>query len=103
MVVYIVMIGILPAMLQRFVVQPNELSKEKQYIERNIKFTRLGYNISNIRFVDWYVPSETFVTDIYLGRGKFFKVRKSKPQRIADEIISKGYRANETIYPIPKM
>jgi hypothetical protein len=43
-------IGIIayPYMLQKFKVAPNELALETPYIEQNIKFTRMGYNLDNI-------------------------------------------------------
>ncbi len=34
-----------PALVQRFQVAPNEFSREKQYIERSIEFTRRGYGL----------------------------------------------------------
>lgn len=40
--------GLYPWALQTFVVEPNELTKEKPYIENNIRFTRLGYNLDKI-------------------------------------------------------
>ena len=38
--------GIYPASLQRLTVLPNELEKERQYIERNIEMTRLAYGLN---------------------------------------------------------
>ncbi len=38
-----------PALVQRFQVAPNEFTKEKQYIERSIKFTRQGYGLDGAR------------------------------------------------------
>ncbi len=40
--------GVAPGVIQRFVVEPNELNKEAPYIEQNIKFTNIGYNLNNI-------------------------------------------------------
>ncbi len=39
---------IYPAAIQRFTVQPNELSREQKYIDRNIKATRDAFNLTNI-------------------------------------------------------
>lgn len=38
----------LPATVQKIIVQPNELSLEKPYIENTIKFTRSAFNLDNI-------------------------------------------------------
>jgi uncharacterized membrane protein (UPF0182 family) len=37
-----------PSSVQRLSVQPNELEKERQYIERNIEFTRRAYGLDGI-------------------------------------------------------
>jgi uncharacterized membrane protein (UPF0182 family) len=39
---------IYPAVIQKFQVQPNELTKEQPYIVRNIAATRAAFNLSNI-------------------------------------------------------
>lgn len=41
--------GVLPGVVQRFVVEPNELGRETPYIEHNIKFTNQAYNLNNIQ------------------------------------------------------
>ncbi len=43
-----VVLNIYPALIQRFVVKPNELEKEKPYIEENIKQTRRAYELDKI-------------------------------------------------------
>ena len=40
--------GIYPMLIQKFVVNPNEQSKELPYITNNIAFTRLAYDINHI-------------------------------------------------------
>lgn len=37
-----------PGMVQRFVVEPNELDKEAPYIQHNIKYTRLGWGLDRV-------------------------------------------------------
>lgn len=39
---------IFPTFLQKFIVEPNELEKEKDYIANNIKFTRLAYGLDAV-------------------------------------------------------
>ncbi len=46
--VYIIGIVAYPYALHKFKVAPNELALETPYIEQNIKFTRLGYNLDKI-------------------------------------------------------
>lgn len=49
---------IYPAVIQKFVVQPNELSKEQQYIVRNIDATRTAFNLANIDSKNYdYTPT----------------------------------------------
>ncbi len=40
--------GIYPVVMQKFVVLPNELNKEKPYIANSIKFTRMAYNLDKV-------------------------------------------------------
>ena len=42
---------IIPPMAQKFIVKPNELAKESQYIDHNIKFTREAYNLNKMKEV----------------------------------------------------
>ena len=44
---------IYPAMVQRFQVDPNELAKEREYIERNIQATRAAYGLDQIEERDF--------------------------------------------------
>lgn len=37
-----------PALMQRYAVEPNELDRETPYIDYNIRFTRLAFNLDNI-------------------------------------------------------
>lgn len=49
--------SIYPSTVQQFVVKPNEFDKEKQFIEWNIKFTRVAYGLDNIRRQSYPVSS----------------------------------------------
>ncbi len=40
--------GVLPAALQRLLVQPNEFAKERPYIQRSIDFTRAAFGLTSI-------------------------------------------------------
>lgn len=52
--------GIFPALLQQFVVLPNELSKEEPYIQHEIELTRFGYGLDKITEIDY--PGNTPLT-----------------------------------------
>jgi len=40
--------GIYPSLVQKFVVQPNEIAMESPYLQRNIQYTRMAYNLDTI-------------------------------------------------------
>jgi uncharacterized protein len=46
--VMLLSLGIIPALFQSFVVQPNELSLEKSFLEKNIAFTRQAYQLDRV-------------------------------------------------------
>lgn len=48
LVVTVLVGGIYPAILQRYEVVPNELVRESPYIQHNIDYTRLGFNLDKI-------------------------------------------------------
>jgi hypothetical protein len=47
--VYLIAVLALPALFQRFVVQPNELALETPYLRNNIAFTRTAYQLDKIQ------------------------------------------------------
>ncbi len=55
---------IIPPMIQKLVVKPNELEKETPFIERNIKFTREAYNLNKIKEVDFNVNENLSLNDL---------------------------------------
>ncbi|MBC2722904.1 UPF0182 family protein [Desulfosporosinus sp.] len=59
-VIGILVSSIIPGLIQSFLVIPNELSKEQQYIRHEIQLTRFGYSLDNIREVDY--PGNTPLT-----------------------------------------
>src|SRR5262249_61748273 len=42
--------GVYPAIIQQFVVKPNELAKETPYITREIRATRLAYAVTRTKY-----------------------------------------------------
>jgi uncharacterized protein len=51
--VSLIMGGIVPAIFQRFRVEPQELARERPYIERNIDATRKAFNLGNVSIKDF--------------------------------------------------
>ena len=45
--------GVYPAIIQQFVVKPNELAKESRYIAREINSTRTAYAVSGVRVISY--------------------------------------------------
>ncbi len=46
---FIVAVWIVPALFQRFMVQPNELARETPYLKNNIAFTRTAFSLDKIQ------------------------------------------------------
>lgn len=57
-VVQLIGVGIFPALYQRFAVQPQEFSKEREYIARNIEGTRRAYALDNAELKS-FTPSQS--------------------------------------------
>ena len=55
---------ILPIVVQKLVVKPNELAKESPYIAYNIEYTRTAYNLNKIKEVDFPVSDKLTMEDI---------------------------------------
>lgn len=53
----IVLTGVYPKLQQQFVVEPNELTKERPYIEHNLDFTRYAYGLQDVERESY--PAET--------------------------------------------
>ena len=55
---------LLPILVQKFVVKPNELAKESPYIAYNIDYTRKAYNLNRIKEVNFEVSDKLSAEDI---------------------------------------
>ncbi|MBU1161700.1 MAG: UPF0182 family protein, partial [Proteobacteria bacterium] len=56
--------NLLPLLVQKFVVKPNELAKESPYIAYNIDYTRKAYNLNKIKEVDFEVNDRLSAQDL---------------------------------------
>lgn len=52
-VVGVVGTGLIPGLVQRYIVEPNELAREAPYIQNNIKSTNFAYGLDKINEVDF--------------------------------------------------
>jgi len=73
--VYFVLSTLWPSALQRFVVQPNELGKEKPYIQNNIKFTRIGFDLNRIKEIKFENKKKLTYKDIVKNNSTIENVR----------------------------
>lgn len=67
-IVAAILVGaVYPALIQRFVVEPNELERETPYIERNIEWTRMGFGLDQVTEAAYpvkdEVPPEVFLAN----------------------------------------
>ncbi len=53
--VFLVISGLYPWLQQTFIVEPNELDKEKPFIAQNLEFTRQAYGLDNVQREDFVV------------------------------------------------
>jgi len=65
---YILGVMIIPALFQKFVVRPNELSLETPYLKTYIEFTRKAYNLDAIQETAY--PAMTDLTPAVLARNQ---------------------------------
>ncbi len=54
----------IPIMVQKFIVNPNEIAKETAYIGHNINYTRQAYNLNKIKEVDFQVSDQLNARDL---------------------------------------
>ena len=59
-----VFLNLLPMLIQKIVVKPNELAKENRYIAYNIDYTRKAYNLHKIKEVNFDVDDQLSAKDI---------------------------------------
>lgn len=53
-----------PSLVQRLVVEPNELVKEEPYLRRHIKFTRLSWGLEKVEEYNYPVRSDLTLSDV---------------------------------------
>ncbi|MGD1914296.1 MAG: UPF0182 family protein [Rivularia sp. (in: cyanobacteria)] len=64
LVVATVAVNFLPTVVQKLVVQPNEITREKPYIERTIKLTREAFNLDSIEATTFNPQNNLTASDL---------------------------------------
>jgi uncharacterized membrane protein (UPF0182 family) len=64
LVLSLLLTGVFPLAMQKFVVQPNEFNKEKPYLESAIKFTRLAYGLDQVDNREFKINYDLTMEDI---------------------------------------
>ena len=67
--------SIIPSLVQKIIVKPNELERERRYIAYNIENTRRAYNLDRIREEDFIVNENLTMADIVKNRMTIENIR----------------------------
>ncbi|MDO5331129.1 MAG: UPF0182 family protein, partial [Bacillota bacterium] len=62
-------------LVQNLIVEPNELSKESKYINNNIEYTRLAYNLADIKAYDFEPTADLDKVDVLNNMETFSNIR----------------------------
>lgn len=69
-----------PGILQNYVVEPNELAREFEYIEDNIEFTRLGFGLDKVETRPFTVDQQMTTQDLDDNQAALQNVRVWDPR-----------------------
>ncbi len=75
LVFYLLGVVIYPSLLQNLRVTPNELAMEKPFIEHHIKFTRFGYNLTEVKVRPFDVSYNLTLKDIQNNQATINNIR----------------------------
>ncbi len=75
LVVVIVGGGFYPWVIQRFQVEPQEFDKEQKYIQNNINYTRIAYNIKNVEEKPYKGSGKLTLEDVTQNRAIMDNIR----------------------------
>jgi uncharacterized membrane protein (UPF0182 family) len=67
--------GALPSLVQRFVVVPNQFDKEREYISRNLSFTRTAYALDHVKEEPFAASSALTAADLAADRPTIENIR----------------------------
>jgi Uncharacterized conserved protein len=90
----IVLGGIYPMAMQKLIVQPNEFTKEKPYIEAGIKFTREAYELDEVENKDFNIENNLTMKEIQDNNDTISNIRLWDWQPLGDT-----YRSLQELRP----
>lgn len=67
--------GVYPYIIQRFEVEPNEIEKEAPYIEHNIKYTQIAYNLDGVEVRPFANLGNLTYQDLQNNQGTISNIR----------------------------
>ncbi len=73
-----------PALVQRFSVDPNELERERLYIERNIEWTRIGFDLNRVNLEPYPVREQLLPSDLLDNPETVNNIRLWDPRPLLD-------------------
>ena len=73
-----------PALVQRFSVDPNELERERLYIDRNIEWTRIGFDLNRVNLEPYPVREELQPSDLLDNPETVNNIRLWDPRPLLD-------------------
>jgi uncharacterized protein len=79
---------IVPAVVQRFVVQPNEFAREQTYIKRNIDATRSAFGLDKIELRDYQYDTEMKQAEVEPNKETLDNARLWDPEPLAQVLTS---------------
>jgi hypothetical protein len=90
--VSLIMGGIIPAIFQRFRVEPQELARERPYIEKNIDATRKSFNLDAVKTQPVPASDDLTAQDLQVNRPTLDNIRLWDP-----EVLRPGVRNLQAI------
>jgi uncharacterized protein len=90
--VSLIMGGIIPAIFQRFRVEPQELVRERPYIEHNIDATRKSFNLSDVKIKPFPASDDLTAQGLNANRPTLDNIRLWDP-----EVLRPGVRNLQAI------
>jgi uncharacterized membrane protein (UPF0182 family) len=90
--VSLIMGGIIPAIFQRFRVEPQELARERPYIEKNIDATRKSFNLAEVKTQPFPASDDLTAQDLQVNRPTLDNIRLWDP-----EVLRPGVRNLQAI------
>lgn len=88
--------AIWPAAIQRFRVDPQELQREREFIARNIEFTRRAYGLDRIEMESFPAEPEVTTEELEASQGTIDDIRLWAPNT---DILGRTYQQLQRIRP----